>query len=89
MAFRKEILRIVLPFPSKIPMHDIWIGFIAELFYKSSFIYTPLIKYRRHSHNASMSTNISYFSIWQKICFRINVIRYIFGAYFRYIKYRK
>lgn len=32
MAFKKEVLDIVLPFPKRIAMHDIWIGLCAEAF---------------------------------------------------------
>ena len=31
MAFRKEILCYILPFPKRIAMHDIWIGLSVEL----------------------------------------------------------
>lgn len=53
MALRREFLHNVLPFPEKIPMHDQWIGLMGEKKGKVAFLKTPLIKYRRHSSNAS------------------------------------
>jgi glycosyltransferase involved in cell wall biosynthesis len=77
MAFRREILTLCLPFPKNIPMHDIWVGFVAELFYTSYFIPQPLILYRRHGENASCTSQASTYGILKKISFRWNIIRYI------------
>lgn len=48
MAFRKELLETVLPFPEEIPMHDQWIALVAEKIGKVEYINEPLILYRRH-----------------------------------------
>lgn len=53
MAFRKELLQYILPFPKKIPMHDQWIGLAAEKKGKVVFLPKQLLKYRRHGENAT------------------------------------
>ena len=53
MCFRKEVLHLILPFPEIIPMHDIWIGFVADLFFKVRFEPTKLLLYRRHDTTAT------------------------------------
>lgn len=54
MAFRRDLLKVVLPFPSNIPMHDNWIGLCSECKRKRIvFSDKPLILYRRHGDNAS------------------------------------
>jgi glycosyltransferase involved in cell wall biosynthesis len=53
MAFRKKILTKILPFPANIPMHDMWIGMMAEFHYKAIFIPDRLMIYRRHGGNAT------------------------------------
>lgn len=58
MAFRKEIIKSALPFPVNLPMHDWWIGLIAEIFHETKFINNNLVMYRRHGDNAS-PTDIS------------------------------
>jgi len=53
MAFRKEILNVVLPIPKNIEMHDQWIGIISELQGGAIFLKTVLFHYRRHGENVS------------------------------------
>jgi glycosyltransferase involved in cell wall biosynthesis len=77
MAFRREILRICLPFPRHIPMHDIWLGFVVELFYSSRFIPQKLILYRRHGGNTSSTSQASQYGLARKLSFRLNLLRYI------------
>ena len=53
MAFRSEMKKYILPFPKKIPMHDQWIGLIAEKHGRIGLINEPLILYRRHGGNVT------------------------------------
>ena len=57
MAFRADLLPKLLPFPDRIPQHDMWIGLINEVYGKSFFIDKSLIQYRRHSNNASFASS--------------------------------
>lgn len=58
MAFRRELKDVVMPFPKNIPMHDSWIGMLAEL-NKFDICYIPekLMLYRRHSNAVIENTN--------------------------------
>ena len=75
MAFSRELLEILLPFPKKIPMHDSWIGFLSELFGVVEFVPEKTIKYRKHRVNRSLQT----FKLSRKISWRyfliLNLIR--------------
>ncbi len=53
MSFRRELLRIILPIPEGIPMHDQFIGLLAEQQGHVELIPRPLIDYRRHGNNVS------------------------------------
>jgi glycosyltransferase involved in cell wall biosynthesis len=53
MAFRRQVLDRALPFPKDIPMHDIWIGLVAEMYFDILVIPDQLVLHRRHQHNAS------------------------------------
>ncbi len=53
MAFRSEMKKYILPFPKIIPMHDQWIGLMAEKHGKVGLIDEPLILYRRHGGNVT------------------------------------
>lgn len=83
MAFKRKVLEKALPFPPKLPMHDIWLGFISELFYKSVFIPIPYILHRRHLTNSSSVFEKSEASFVQKISFRWNTIKHWPAVLFR------
>lgn len=53
MAFRREVLEYVLPFPGSVPMHDWWIGLMANRKGRVRFIDDILVLYRRHGANAT------------------------------------
>jgi glycosyltransferase involved in cell wall biosynthesis len=71
MAFRKELLPYALPIPKLSPMHDMWIGLVAETRGKVTFIQKPLILYRRHNNNASPTSGKSNFNFLKKIKIRV------------------
>lgn len=53
IAFRKELIKEILPIPDNVYLHDEWIGIVAELNGKTYFLDEKLTKYRRHSENTS------------------------------------
>ncbi len=72
MAFRKELLAEILPFPSNMVMHDNWIGLYANWKkYKIGYIEKPLIKYRRHQFNVSPSAKNNTNPLWYKVWYRL------------------
>jgi Glycosyltransferases involved in cell wall biogenesis len=78
MAFRKELLEKVLPIPSKIKMHDMWIALIAERTAKTKLINKKLIFYRRHENNASTTSNKSKYSRYFQLEYRLQMLYYSF-----------
>lgn len=86
MAFKKEVLEYILPFPASIAMHDIWIGLSVELHGTVHFIDQPLILYRRHGENASFGCEKSCYSIWYKIQYRMQLLYYLLQRKFQFKK---
>lgn len=84
MAFKRKVLDEVLPFPSGIPMHDFWIAMIAELKFKIFFLNEPLLLYRRHSANASVTASKNSNSLKKKITIRITLLRLLLSRLLRY-----
>ena len=76
LAFRKELLDYVLPFPMKLILHDQWIGCMAELKGDVYYERVPLIKYRLHGDNTSggPSPNTLFFQIWYRVYMFIHLI---------------
>lgn len=71
MAFKSKLKDDILPFPNKIPMHDQWIGLVAQKKYNVKFINKPLILYRVHGNNLTGGKT----KLNQKIKWRINLCK--------------
>lgn len=70
IAFKRELLRLVLPFPQKLICHDAWIGCLAQSIGQSTYLDIPLIKYRIHSNNVSVHKRNS---LLVKLSYRIEL----------------
>jgi glycosyltransferase involved in cell wall biosynthesis len=71
MAFERELMELALPFPPFIPMHDQWLGLLAEKHGGVYFLEEPLISYRRHGANATADTHAGF---GQMLAWRKNLI---------------
>lgn len=74
LAFQRSVLQRALPFPKNIPMHDIWIGLVAETMGSTYYIDEPLIYYRRHEKAASTTGSKSENSLFTKLKIRKNLV---------------
>lgn len=72
MAFRKSLTSYILPFPKKIPMHDMWIGLVGERVGKNVLCDECLTYYRRHGENV---TSMHHAGLTQMIRWRINLLQ--------------
>lgn len=72
IAIRRPLLRIALPFPKEIPMHDQWLGLLAELFGKTIFLDSVLMLYRRHGTNMTAARPGS---ARQQIAWRVELVK--------------
>lgn len=64
MAFRKSILTLALPFPDEIPMHDQWLGLLAEKKGVVKLEERVLLDYRRHEGTATGSHHGTFSFMW-------------------------
>ena len=54
MAFRRSLLKLILPIPNSVIVHDAWIGMLAVIQKGYYVIPKPLINYRIHIENVSV-----------------------------------
>lgn len=82
MAFKKECLEYILPFPKKLICHDLWIGSLCNKKGKIAFIGEVLHSYRKHETNVSFAVgkkrNPVWFMIYYRIIFIVQFIERIF-----------
>jgi len=79
MAFSKSLLKIVLPFPKNIPMHDIWIGIMGNIYGDVEFIDRKTIMFRRHGSNYTKNR----YSFLQKSKWRYRLLINIFSRFYK------
>ncbi len=84
MAFNREALVYLLPFPKKISMHDIWIGLNISLYGKVRFLSEKTIYFRRHSGNASETAKRSSNSNFKKLEIRFIMLKNILKRFLHY-----
>lgn len=70
MAFRADLKHEILPIPNHVPMHDMFIGIMAEP--NVALLPEVLTDYRRHEDNASQLQTKS--SKLQQLIWRVNLI---------------
>lgn len=75
MAFRRGVLDRALPFPVALPMHDWWIGLVAERSARVAFVDVPLVLYRRHGGNASSASQRSTATLGTRLRWRLALVR--------------
>jgi glycosyltransferase involved in cell wall biosynthesis len=72
LAFRKSMLKLFLPIPKDVPMHDMWFGLINDIYGKTHYIDQPLIAYRRHGGNVSPSAGAP---VVQRLVWRWHLVK--------------
>jgi glycosyltransferase involved in cell wall biosynthesis len=72
MAFSRSLLDIALPFPKRIPMHDVWLGLLAECFGEVLFVKANTLRYRKHS--ASVTTLHRQWDIKKQVLRRYHLV---------------
>lgn len=79
MSFRKELKDRILPIPRNVPMHDMWIGLVADMNKGALLIPEKLIYYRRHHSTVTTVENTS--SLKEKIIWRFQISSLLLKSY--------
>ena len=84
LAFRKELLKVILPFPNSLVLHDHWIGCLAELTGNVYYEKKSLISYRIHNSNTSVGPSKN--SVLFRMHYRAYMVVKMFSRYLIYYK---
>lgn len=75
LVFRRRLLEVALPFPRDLPMHDWWLGLLAERHGGAALLDEALILHVRHGANANFDPGSSPYSLSQRLRMRIGLLR--------------
>ena len=67
MAFRRELRKVILPFPAYIESHDLWIAMAANMLKSNAHLEEVVLERRIHGKNASVVQR----KLWKKIYSRV------------------
>ncbi|MDE6027245.1 MAG: glycosyltransferase family 2 protein [Muribaculaceae bacterium] len=74
MAFKREILSYVLPFPKNVSFyHDSWTGLLVLMKGEVAILEDPLILFRRHGSNSSTAGFTSRRGLWKQLAERLSL----------------
>jgi glycosyltransferase involved in cell wall biosynthesis len=79
LAFTRPLLDIVLPFPVRIPMHDMWLGILAEIYGRVEFVPIKTLLYRRHGNNTSYRSSNVHEQILRRVFLSLSLLQRCIG----------
>ena len=78
LAFGRNALSYLLPFPRNLLCHDLWIGCLCAQRNQLTYISEPLHKYRVHENNVSPSVTLqSKNPLWFRLAYRIRFVQQV------------
>lgn len=81
MAFKSNFRNIILPIPSYVKSHDLWIAFAANLSCSNLHLEYISLYHRIHGNNQSLKPRAFYKKVWIRILFVISVIHLLKRIY--------
>lgn len=72
MAFRRPCLPLLLPFPSYVESHDLWIAMAANLLGANVHLEAPTLRRRVHGRNASIVVRPLREKLWSRFVFLLS-----------------
>lgn len=81
MAFTKALKDIILPFPSYLESHDLWIAIAANLAHSNFHLDDITLLHRVHGNNVSIVKRSLYRKLWSRIIFSISIIHLLKRIY--------
>lgn len=83
MAFKKELRNLILPIPSYVESHDLWIAMGANITKSNLHLDEPTLSRRIHGNNASIVKRKLLPKLWSRIIFLISMIQLYYRSLLR------
>lgn len=74
MAFRKEIINLILPIPRFVQSHDLWIALASNLTGTNTHLDEETLFRRVHGNNVSIIKRRIFPKIWSRLVFGISIV---------------
>lgn len=81
MAFRRCVLERAWPFPVTKVGHDLWLGLVARLYFRTVLLPEPLLLYRKHGHSVTPVGAGNHHSLGFKIYYRLFIVKHLCGKW--------
>lgn len=81
MAFKKNIINVILPFPRYLESHDLWIAMACILNGSIKHLESVVLQRRIHGNNASVITRPWRKKVWSRIIFFLTVFHIYIRLY--------
>jgi glycosyltransferase involved in cell wall biosynthesis len=74
MAFRKDMVELILPIPSFVESHDLWIALGANVIGSNTHLDEKSLIKRIHNNNATITNRNLFLKIWSRFIFGISIV---------------
>jgi glycosyltransferase involved in cell wall biosynthesis len=74
MAFRKQMTSLILPIPTFVESHDLWIALASNLFGANAHLEEKTLIRRVHENNASIVERCIYKKLWSRWIFFLSIV---------------
>ncbi|MDP5200710.1 glycosyltransferase [Flavobacterium sp. DG2-3] len=81
MAFKKELKQLILPIPSYVESHDLWIAKAANLINSNTHCDKITLSRRVHGNNASIIKRPFLIKLWARIIFTRSIFQLIYRSF--------
>lgn len=80
MAFKKDLKQLILPIPTYVESHDLWIAKAANLLKSNIHCDNITLSRRVHGNNASIIKRPLHKKLWARIIFTRSIIQLVFRS---------
>ena len=74
MAFRRDMVKLILPIPSFVESHDLWISLASNLISSNAHLDEKTLRKRVHNNNVTDTQRGLLPKLWARLIFLISIV---------------